>query len=516
MELKKEKISWIEKIANKSFVVSTDADVIVPDTKPDIKKILQVDAHAKMTSTELQTDRILVCGNVNFNIIYMPDDDSNKPQNMKVQTPFTDVVSFKGITPGMRGDFDAEISGVNYRIINGRKFSVKSSVEISTQINNVKSVDRVCSIEDESVQVRSNEIEFMSRSAEYEKSFSVNEKIMISQSEASACEILKVTPKISEYTVKVISNKVILKGEIQFICAYVDVVDGHINSVSSIAPFTEILDVDGIKADDMCNLRLIALDCNYNCEEDASGEIRGIETQTDILVKLSALREEKIAVLDDCYATMSRLNAVKEIANLPKKIAEVDYQDTLKTQITLKDSDPQISKVYEAFSKAYIEKMEQVNDNLKVMGTIDNYVLYVTEQKDTPIYCVKNEIEFLESFDCGGNNLATGEFNLRTLNTSYTISDKNTIELRINVKMDGVMYSNVETAIITDVTSEELIARPNVASFTVYFVQENDSLWEIAKRYLTTVDAIKTLNEGLGDSVEKGMQLLIPKYKVTG
>ncbi|MBQ2897511.1 MAG: DUF3794 domain-containing protein [Clostridia bacterium] len=513
MEIKKEKISWTEKVADKTFVVNTDSDVIVPDTKPDIKKILQVDACAKMTNSEIQNDRILVNGNVYFNIIYIPDDNTEALQSIKTQTPFTDVVSFKGINPQMVGTFEADIAGVNYKIINGRKFSVKSSVEISALIGQFVNTDCVNNIVDDNVQTKSKEIVFLSNSANYAKSFAVNEKIIIPQSEASAAEVIKVTPMINEYTTKIISNKVILKGEVKLSCAYTNSVDAEIKVISGIVPFTEILDVDGIKAEDLTNIKLFVADNSYSCQEDANGEIREIETASEILVKLFALREEKLDVVSDCYATTSKLKTETVVANLPKKICDINYEETFKTQINIAENEPKIGKIYDAFSKAYIEKTEQFNDKLTVSGTIDNYVLYITEQKDLPIYCIKNEIEFSESFDCYDNISADGIFNVKTLNTTYTLSDANCVDLRVNIRIDGVMWSDTKTKIITEVSSESMPILADVASITVYFVQENDSLWDIAKKYFTTVDAIKRINDGISDEVQKGMQLLIPKYK---
>lgn len=513
MEVKKEKISWTETIANKTFQIQTDADVIVPDTKPDIRKILQVDAHARMTSHELQSDRIIVNGMVKYNIVYMPDDDTKQPHCIITQMPFTDVVSFNGIEPRMQGELEAEIVGVNYRIINGRKFSVKSMVEVVAKISKTEDIECVCSIDDDSVQVKNEEAEYLVRSAECEKVFTVNEKIVVPQSETAIGEVLKVTPKISEYTTKVISNKIILKGEVQLTCTYADASENEIISVNNIIPFTEILDVDGVKADDICNVKIIVADYNYNCEENADGEIRSLEVQSEIVAKVTALREEKINILCDCYATCCEVNLKTKMINLPQKITDVEYQDTFKAQIEVEDDEPEISRIYDVFSKGYIDEIEQADDRLNIRGSVDSYILYATGDEDVPIYCARNEIDFSESFDCEGQHFAKGDFSARVLNASYVLNDSKNVELRVNVKVDGLIYSNSKKTVITEITAEELAAKPDIASITVYFVQENDTLWEIAKRYLTTIDAIKSVNDGIDDNLQKGMQLLIPKYK---
>ncbi len=514
MEIIKEKIFWTEKVANKTFTVDTDSDVIVPDTKPDIKKILQVDAFAKMTSSEIQSDRVLVNGNVNFNIIYSADDGTDALHSIKTTTPFTDVVSLDGINPKMTGNFETDVSGVSFKIINGRKFSVKSSVDVWASIGEMISTEYVDNIVDECVQVKKSDISFLSNVADHTRKIIVNENIIIPQAENSIAEIIKVSPTVSEFSTKVISNKVILKGELKLNCAYTDAGENDIKIVNSAVPFTEILDVDGIKAEDLCNTRLVVTDNFYNCQEDSNGEIRGIETSTEIKVNIMAMREETLSTVNDCYSTTANLQTQTIVARLPEKICDIDYEETLKTQISINDNEPAISKVYDVFSKAYIEKAEKDGDKFIVYGTIDNYVLYITEEKDVPIYCVKNEIEFSKMFDCGTKTSPDGLVDIKVLNTSYAINDINNIDLRVNVKVDGIIWNNVDTQIIADVAEDSAPLENDIASVTVYFAQENDSLWDIAKKYYTTIDAIRKINEGLDNEIQKGMQILIPKFRI--
>ena len=55
------------------------------------------------------------------------------------------------------------------------------------------------------------------------------------------------------------------------------------------------------------------------------------------------------------------------------------------------------------------------------------------------------------------------------------------------------------------------IKRPTIV---IYFVQPNDTLWEIAKKYGVTVERILTMNKGIGDKgeiISSGQQIMIPQ-----
>ena len=44
----------------------------------------------------------------------------------------------------------------------------------------------------------------------------------------------------------------------------------------------------------------------------------------------------------------------------------------------------------------------------------------------------------------------------------------------------------------------------------LYYGAENEDIWDIAKRYSTSVDAVREENDIDGDKIENGGMLLIP------
>lgn len=55
-------------------------------------------------------------------------------------------------------------------------------------------------------------------------------------------------------------------------------------------------------------------------------------------------------------------------------------------------------------------------------------------------------------------------------------------------------------------------AKGKTSMLMIYFVQSGDELWNVAKKYVTTSEKIRSANN-LGDSdiIKPGMKLLIPK-----
>ena len=76
MELIKENIKVNDVVINASTQKTIDGDIIVPDSKPDILKILQVDEVSCITEKEVCEGRLSIKGRVDLKILYIPDSET--------------------------------------------------------------------------------------------------------------------------------------------------------------------------------------------------------------------------------------------------------------------------------------------------------------------------------------------------------------------------------------------------------------------------------------------------------
>ena len=69
MNLVKDSILINEVAGQNSCEVNVEGDIIVPDVKPDILKILQLDAVSCITNKEITNGRVNVTGRVDLKIV---------------------------------------------------------------------------------------------------------------------------------------------------------------------------------------------------------------------------------------------------------------------------------------------------------------------------------------------------------------------------------------------------------------------------------------------------------------
>jgi len=79
--------------------------------------------------------------------------------------------------------------------------------------------------------------------------------------------------------------------------------------------------------------------------------------------------------------------------------------------------------------------------------------------------------------------------------------------------LNTIVFEKITEPIITDLEVadldlEKLQAMPGIIG---YIVKKGDTLWNIAKKYHTTVDTIMDINELENDQVKEGDKLIIVK-----
>ena len=96
---------------------------------------------------------------------------------------------------------------------------------------------------------------------------------------------------------------------------------------------------------------------------------------------------------------------------------------------------------------------------------------------------------------------------------STTMADSNEIEVKAVVSLN-VLVIKCEEEMIIDKVEEQPLDMKKIQSMpgvTVYMVKPGDTLWDIAKRFYTTVDEICALNELENENISASWPLLLVK-----
>lgn len=516
IQVNKETKNFGLKVATSRLRTMVETDVIALESRPDIGKVLQVDAIAKINGNEIQKDRVLIYGEVDFKVMYMPEDVNEGIKSITTTASFTDIKEIGSVPDSTVCCVEAETENVSFRVINARKLSVKASILSNVELYASAEKEIAVDTEEKQIQMLKCEKEYICFDTAKIKQFELLELAPIPASQPLAEDIVKIDVNISEYNCKVINNKVIIKGDATAYIVYTASIDRKLNSYTTQMPFTEVIDFDGVEEDMENIVNLKVLSVGYEIRSDETGDINAVNIKATVAAKMRAIKTDRLSYIKDCYSVSSDMDMTTEEIQLDVLKKSFSQQSSIKDKIFLADDMPQIEKIYDVLCDVYTKGVNISGTKAEINAVADVYLLYLTKDENQPISSMKKEIEFTESVECENlTSSAVCDIYLNPLNVSYNLLDNQSAEVRLNIKTDGVIYNKEKINSISCVRLNKEQQQVKKHSVTVYFPDSNDSLWKIAKKYKTSVDLIKGVNNIEGDEIKKGDKILIPKFKTT-
>jgi len=162
-----------------------------------------------------------------------------------------------------------------------------------------------------------------------------------------------------------------------------------------------------------------------------------------------------------------------------------------------------------------IEDTTTQNGYAQIEGYLDTRLLYLSDSKNLPVYSVMRKIPFsmrLDNKEITNNSIFDTDVTLE--HSSYILKSERDAEIRAALKVFGKVITQKNVEVISDITvnEEAPLKKQEQPGIVIYFADENEDLWEIAKRYNTTSEEIAEVNNiELNIPLKKRQQLLIPK-----
>lgn len=506
ININRENLSVCKAVCHTKSSFAAECDIIVPDSKPDIAKILQLSARACVTSCETQSDRIIISGNITFNVIYLADNEEKNVCAVSATCMFSDLFRYNGIQEDMLTAADVTVNDLSYDLADCRKLTAKASLCGKIRIYSCTDVDVVSSIDNARTKtetVNSTVIRsFAEGTAEITDSFE------LSSGKMSISEILKADAKITDSDIKVIDDKAIIKGSVSVVTLYTS--DGEIDYIESEMPFAHVIDAENIRSNMMVEYDVSINDLRVSASPDVNGDTRILDIEAELFFRIIARENISCKCVTDAFVPHGSLEVEKGVLSVSSVESTVHNEVNFKELIELPENIAPIDTVYEIMARPFAENCEIIGDKLKISGYTEVYILYLSNESSSPVFSYKTNLDFsvvIDSPDC--TLTPVSECKLKSI--SYVISSERSLEIRGSVIVTTQCMRMKETEYIKS-AEEGVYSPPKRPSVTVSYVTDGTSLWDIAKEYNISENDILSANAiESEDDMKVGTALIIPK-----
>ena len=503
-----EKVKACKFVGHENILEIVEGDVIVPDIKPDILSLVHVDGNVFITKKEVQDGKVKIEGAVEVFALYVADDERASIKGLNALLNFSEVINVPEAKEGMITIVKERLLNMEHKILNSRKISVKSSIEMSIKVVGEEEIEVTKDIvEPGSIQYQKEKICLSELVGASCQKVEVKENIMLTEGKPPILEILKTKLSIINCGYKISYNKILVKADLKMNVVYVaDNETMSLETFNTLVPIAGFIDLTGVGEN-----HNISIDTGLNSAyikpfyQDLKAIGLNLEAQIEICAK--AYEDKALEVLSDLYNPTYELNLESQKISLKQNIAskteELDLSQVLSipelTNATLLDLNiiPNINEIKNNGSRVTID------------GTANLELLYYDREKKK-MDLKKIELPYQKSFDSSSE-----DFNLIVDNLEYDLRDNGHLDIKLVLKIICENICPLNLNLISKIEQTENKNIP-IASLVIYYVQPGDTLWKIAKRFKTTVELIKSSNNLKDDMIYPGQQLTIPRvaYKV--
>ena len=502
--VEKQSLSSCRVIREAKAEQSVDCDITLPDYCCDIKSVLCCEVEPGITSVDITGNRITAVGNATVKLIYVGDDD--RISCFEQTCPINKYVEMSSLPEESTMLVSAKTSYVNCRAVSPRRMDVHGCIAIVFSAVCRETAQVVSSASGQGLQLKQQPVQTCNSLGCASKLFQMSEVIPLPEGVQSAKSILHAhaLPVISQ--TKNVSNKTLIKGDLQLsvtLCSS----DGEVAKTEHTMPISQIAELQGLDENSLCDVRLTVSSLDVQLKPDESGEMRRIDVAACICAVVRGYSKTSAVLLSDAFSTANELELQKDSVCEEGLAAVLD--ETFVNSAELDFSGAAVGRVLDAWCTDLTCVNSFAESQLDLSGAVTVCVLYL-DSENKPCFA-RRRVDYRHKTDI---NAETADVNYEPdiCVSGVAVSGKGTqLNVRIQFNASGCVFTRKSHLAVTEIRETGEKPKDNLSAITVYFADKGEKLWDIAKHFGTSVEAVCRRNSLSGEAVHDDTMLIIPR-----
>lgn len=515
MQLVKQEIRTNNHKTTRNIQLTIDEDYNVPDSRQDIDRIILSQGKVIIDECEPMVDRMRVKGHVGFQVLYAAGGDNADLDAISGMVPFEETLNVDNLLPSYETKVSCELEDLAVSMIHSRKIEVKGLISLTIDVTEPDVIEGATGIENgDQIQCMYKKVPYMRTVADQKDVYRIRENVTIPQSKPNIHDLIWHCVTLNEVETKPLDHKLSVRGELEIFLIYRAEDQTPLQYLNLDIPFSGEVDcmgcIEGMTAD--IGVSLAETTITVAPDEDGEERVLSVEVNLDLDVRI--YQEEEVTLLGDMFSTTSNIQSETEDMEYESLLVHNNAQARIVERIRRQENQPKILQVCYIEGDVKLDDMHTTPDGIQVEGAVAVRILYIAEDDRYPMNCLTGYLPFnylVEVKNLSPNTVYHIRPSLEQISSIMLGSDEVEIKAVVNLRL--LAFEKKRCEVITDMSVSEINYEEmnQLAGIVGYIVQDGDTLWNIAKRYYTTIDNLRTVNELSQDELHIGQKLVIVK-----
>lgn len=502
--LNKDEYRYLKKSCETSVEECVEAELSLPEYMPEILRIVKSVAEVSVTGVRCVGERVTVDGSCTLRMLYTSPDGGLYSESR--QCAFSRYVQKDELLNAEDVSVRAVVSYVNCRATSQKRAEIKAGIRLnitafSAQKQNVMSLYEAGAVEEKCVPVSA-----ASLGLKKSKMFSMSETLPVEN--GSAAFIVSTFSSATLTEIKKIGNKIMLRGDAAVEIAFVYSEDKtRIEHVRHTLPISQILEFEGMEERFTGDVILSVVSCEVGIKNDSEGDGRAFDIALSLNAAITMFEQKELFVITDAYSVKGKTELTKESLRFFSACDEV--RDTYTLKATVDASNTGVSAVLDGVGEVGEPVLSCDGEELVISGSLK--ASFIIRDGAGEITSFEKMLDYKYTKKLAAECKRPVFFSGVTL-LSFDCSCKYAalIDVRAELNISCTLFDEVPVEGVSSINVDNTAEKPIESAVTVYFPKENEQLWDIARRYNTTVTAICEENSLEDDTLLGKSILFIP------
>lgn len=520
MELSTIKLHSMRQIGKAESQITLDDDYNVPDYRPDIVKIIKEQGELKFDEIKPVLGAVWIKGRLIFRVLYRSDQENGKISCLKGELPFQEKVNIEGFVEYDPVHVTGAIEDLTVGVIHSRKLNIRA-VAVLKALSEAMQVREISDgvIDNENCMQLKKEMEVSQLLLAKHDICRQRNEIILPSSKPNIREILWKSVELRNIGSRLDKEGIHLTGEVLLSILYQEEEEldraQWYETTLSLDCGTDI-GMENMANDASVFYKISVGDVGKELEvkPDYDGEERMLILDLQLHLYIRVWQETKHQALLDVYSLKQNLIPQIEKNAFEHLLMKNDAVCKIMEQMILEENQEKILQICSCEGRAHIDEMQQRDNGVFAEGTLEVELVYITTDDQMPVSAVKQIYPFEQLIELPKTELPLRiEQECSVVQLSAAIQDQTQAEIKAAIGINILAFAADEAEYIKEIKEEpynieELQRLPGLVG---YIVKHGDSLWEIAKKYHTTIQGIMETNQKKDENLVVGEKILIVK-----